>query len=221
MNISTQAVRLVLFIMRGSMKKALIITGGYINFNKIDINSDLYDLIIAADSGYISAEKLKILPNIIVGDFDSSKKPNINTKIVSFPTEKDETDTMIACNMAIDDGCEDLTIVGGTGGRIDHLLSNVFSLECLKAKGINSVLTDGENEITVLKNETVSISSKNKYFSIFSIGECKVTLSGCKYPLTEYTLPRYNPSYAVSNEVIDEYATVSVSGTAFLCKCIK
>ncbi len=203
------------------MKKALIITGGYINFEKIDLNSQGFNYIIAADSGYLAAERLDIKPEYIVGDFDSSPLPNTNAEIIKVPAEKDDTDTMLACNLAIELGATYLTIVGGTGGRADHFLSNVFSLEAFKENNVAAIMTDGDNTIRVIEDETVKIPNKNTYFSIFSLSPCKVTLTGCKYPLNNFSLPRENPSFAVSNEVTDDYAMISVIGRAILCECSK
>lgn len=203
------------------MEKALIITGGYINFERICIDPQNFDMIIAADSGYISAEKLNIVPDIIVGDFDSAPKPKLNAQILTMPAEKDDTDTMLACNIAIERGAKNILILGGTGGRADHFLSNVFSLETFCDRNIKAKLTDGENTITVLKDETVVLKNSSGYFSLFSLGECIVTLSGCKYPLNEYILTRANPSFAVSNEVTGEAANVTVQGKAILCESIQ
>ena len=203
------------------MKKAIVVTGGYINPDKINISSIEYDISIAADSGYLSAKKLGITPDIIVGDFDSAPKPICNAEIITLPPEKDFTDTMIACDIAIKRGAVSILILGGTGGRADHFLSNVFSLASLKDQGISATLTDGENTISVLKDETATVCNKNGYFSLLPLGEATVTLSKCKYPLDNYTLKSDNPSFAVSNEVIGENATVSVRGTVILCESIK
>ncbi len=203
------------------MKKALIITGGYININKINALPEYYDLIIAADSGYISAQKLQISPHTIVGDFDSASIPDTDAEIITFPSEKDDTDTMLACKLAIERGANKIDIIGGTGGRADHFLSNVYSIEIFKDIGVNVTLSDGENKITVLKNESLKIKNNSGYFSIFALGDCNVTANGCKYPLDNYFLTRENPSFAVSNEVIGEYATISVIGKALLCESQK
>ena len=203
------------------MKKALIITGGYINYITVDISADCFDLIIAADSGYVAANKLGFKPDIIVGDFDSSPRPITDSELITVPAEKDDTDTMLACNIAVERGANVLTIVGGTGGRSDHFLSNIFSLETFKDRGIDAVLTDGDNTIQVLKNQTVILPKGNEYFSLFPLSTCEVSLSGCKYPLEKYTLTRSNPSFAVSNEVAENFATITVNGKAILCQCKK
>ncbi|MBQ8836763.1 MAG: thiamine diphosphokinase [Clostridia bacterium] len=203
------------------MKNALIITGGYLNFERINVSADEYDIVIAADSGYLSAAKLHIAPDIIVGDFDSAVRPNTNAEIITVPAEKDDTDTMLACSIAIKRGAAELLILGGTGGRADHFLSNLFLLETFREQNIFATLTDGENILRVLQNETVTIENRGGYFSLFALDECTVTLTDCKYPLNEFTLPHSNPSFAVSNEVVGEKATVTVKGKAILCESVK
>ena len=203
------------------MKKALIITGGYINLEKVrNFNLDA-SIVLAADSGYSSAKKLNITPDIILGDFDSLKERiSTSAEIIKVPAEKDETDTMLACNIAIERGADELLILGGTGGRADHFLANVFFLEALAEKGIKATLTDGENTLYIVKDETVKVKNSGGYFSVFALDSCGVSLTGCKYPLVNYALNRTNP-FAVSNEVTDEFATVTIAGKAILCESKK
>lgn len=202
-------------------KTALVITGGYCNVDTVRRMLPVeVDLTIAADSGYATAMKLGITPDITMGDFDSYRDAlptGMNTLRVA--CEKDVTDTMLACEYAKDNGCRYITIVGGTGGRIDHSLSNVLYLEGLRRQGIRIKLTDGENTVQVILDETVTIPApepdEDGYFSVFALDTCVVTLAGCKYPLNHAQLVRQMP-YAVSNEVVGEYATVMVDGIAIL-----
>ncbi|MBQ8185576.1 MAG: thiamine diphosphokinase [Clostridia bacterium] len=196
---------------------ALVITGGYCNVQRakkmLPVSADL---VIAADSGYATAQELGITPDITMGDFDSYREalpPQM--KILRVPCEKDDTDTMLACEYARDHGCTYITIVGGTGGRIDHSISNVFYLEDLRRQGIRVKLTDGENTVQVIMDETVTVQNDGGYFSIFALDTCVVSLTGCKYPLSRAQLIRQRP-YAVSNEVTDECAVVTVQGSALL-----
>ncbi len=202
------------------MKKALIITGGFLNIEKTSVAPQSFDSIIAADSGYIAAEKLGITPHIILGDFDSAAVPKTAAELIIVPAEKDETDTMLACAVAIERGAEELLILGGTGGRADHFLSNLFLLESLCDNGIKATLNDGENTLRIICDESVRIANHGGYFSIFSLDACEVTLTGCKYPLEHCALSRTNP-FAVSNEVIGESATITVKGKAILCESTK
>lgn len=198
-------------------KTALVITGGYCNVEEAaHMLPESVDITIAADSGYATAQKLNITPDITMGDFDSYKDklpPEMN--ILKVACEKDVTDTMLACEYAKDSGCKYITIVGGTGGRIDHSISNVFYLEDLRRQGVKVKLTDGENTVQVIIDETVTVTSDGGYFSIFALDQCTVTETGCKYPLNNATLVRQRP-YAVSNEVAGEYAVITVEGAALL-----
>lgn len=198
-------------------KIALVITGGYCNVEAVKkLLPESVDLKIAADSGYMTAQKLGITPDITMGDFDSYKDklpPEMNTLRVA--CEKDVTDTMLACEYAKDNGCRYITIVGGTGGRIDHSISNVFYLEDLRRQGIRVKLTDGENTVQVILDETVTVKADGGYFSIFALDKCTVTEYGCKYPLNNATLVRQRP-YAVSNEVEGDYAVIKIEGAALL-----
>lgn len=196
---------------------ALIITGGYCNVQRAKKMLPVAaDLVIAADSGYATARELGITPDITMGDFDSYREalpPQMKTLRV--PCEKDVTDTMLACEYARDHGCTYITIVGGTGGRIDHSISNVFYLEDLRRQGIRVKLTDGENTVQVIMDETVTVQNDGGYFSIFALDSCIVSMTGCKYPLSRAQLIRQRP-YAVSNEVTGECAVVTVQGSALL-----
>jgi thiamine pyrophosphokinase len=200
-------------------KTALVITGGYCNVEAARRQLPVeVDLTIAADSGYATAEKLGITPDITMGDFDSYRDAlPTGMNVLRVACEKDVTDTMLACEYAKEQGCRYITILGGTGGRIDHSLSNVLYLEGLRREGIRVKLTDGENTVQVLLDETATVLKPEVegYFSVFALDSCVVTLTGCKYPLDCVRLVRQMP-YAVSNEVVGEYAKVQVDGAAIL-----
>ncbi len=53
--------------------------------------------IICADSGYRKCEKLGIKPDLVIGDFDSSDKPNFDCETIALDVRKDDTDTFFLC----------------------------------------------------------------------------------------------------------------------------
>ena len=204
------------------VKKALVITGGFCNTKGLGwLSPEGYCCIIAADSGLRTAKRLGIRPGIIVGDFDSlgripgKGKEEKGAEIIALPCEKDVTDTMFACGRAADLGCRDITIIGGTGGRVDHTISNVFFLEHLRDQGIRAMICDGSNTVRFAVDETVEIEGGGGYFSVFAVDRCMVTAEGCRYPLRNHELYRNDP-YAVSNEVEGKKAYVSVRGKAII-----
>jgi len=204
-------------------KWAVILTGGVCDTAALLRNVGLpHDpLVIAADSGYLKASPLGLSPHILVGDFDSipaeaMPREGEVPEIITAPAEKDETDTMLACEIAIGRGCGNILIAGGFGGRLDHELSNIFWLENLKDRGVDAAMTDGYGCIRILRDETAEIPKHDGYFSVFALETCTATLSGCKYPLNRAVLRRNLP-YAVSNEITAEKARIGIEGTALLC----
>ena len=206
--------------------RALIVTGGFCDTDALKKDGAFMAeaegaYIIAADSGLTAAEKLGLAPDLAAGDFDSyaGTLPE-GPEILRVPAEKDVTDTVLACSLAMERGYTRLTIVGGTGGRADHSLSNILWLYSLKKKGADAYLTDGRNEFRVLWDERTEIPRREGwYFSLFALGECEVSAVGCRYPLPEpVKLGWDNPSYAVSNEVTAERAVVTASGPVLLVR---
>jgi len=82
-------------------------------------------LIVAADSGLLLAEKAGFIPDWIIGDMDSVDTERLAAyapeKILRFPRDKDYTDTELAFSLLREKGCGPVWIIGGGGGRIDHL----------------------------------------------------------------------------------------------------
>lgn len=95
-------------------------------------------LVIAADSGADHALAVGLQPDVIVGDLDSIDPHTLteldgSAEIRQHPTDKDATDLELAVRAAFEAGATALQIVGGHGGRLDHLLGNyqlITSLEC-------------------------------------------------------------------------------------------
>ena len=74
-------------------------------------------LIIAADAGIEKLNKAGIMPDLIMGDFDSLGTRPSGENVRVFPIEKDDTDTMLALKEAISLGYDTVIISGGLGGK--------------------------------------------------------------------------------------------------------
>lgn len=198
------------------MKSYIFIGGGV---DKASLESPIQEnaLVIAADSGYDNAKALGNAErcDFIVGDFDSTKEKAFcsRAKIIRVPSEKDETDTQLAINTAIENGADELYIIGGLTGRLDHTLSNIYLLESLTNSGIYACICDGKNRVRYLKERSSLLIQKSeyKYFGLLPADrEIKgVSIDGAKYPLKNAKLTRNDPSFAISNEVTENFAMVS------------
>lgn len=105
---------------------------------------------IAADSGMMHAAALRIVPELWVGDFDSSgSELTIQYRDVpreSFPTEKDATDGAIAITEALARGATEILLLGGLGGQTDHTTGILGQGLQLARTGIRCLMTSGNEE---------------------------------------------------------------------------
>lgn len=199
----------------------LIISGGNIDIEFLNKNLTTcsYDNIIAVDKGLESLYLLKILPNHIVGDFDSVNETIINfynTKnipIHKYNPEKDYTDTDIAIKLAISLNSTNITIIGATGTRLDHTLANIHILCTCLEEEIPCKIIDPYNKIYLIKSK-IELEKSNiygKYISLIPLTSTVngVTLNGFKYPLKDYTL-KIGESLGISNEVVDDVAKIEI-----------
>ena len=136
--------------MEKEIKKCLIITGA--PEDDIDYYKHYIDgrFIIGADSGYKKCVKLNIKPNLIIGDFDSSTKPDTDIETIVLPVRKDDTDTLSAVKEAIKRGYNDIIILGGIGNRFDHTYNNVLVLNFCFDRNIKAVLINKHNKIEII-----------------------------------------------------------------------
>ena len=194
--------------------KAFIYTGGDVWTEHITEVPQEDDLILAADAGLLTARKLGVVPQILLGDFDSLGEPDVpdGTELIRVPVEKNDTDTQLAVRVAIERGAKELVIVGGLGGRVDHTLSALAILEDLSSKQVRAILTNGKNRVRFIRNSGALIAkSKFRFFSLIAADPVVkgVSVDGCKYPLKNAKLSRLN-QYAVSNEITGNCALIEI-----------
>ena len=198
-------------------KTAFIYTGGTVFDEYVIEKPEKGDLVIAADAGYLTAKKMGVTPDILLGDFDTLGEENIPDGIecLRVPAEKNDTDTQLAVQVAIERGVWEIVIIGGLSGRLDHTLSTLAILEDLwerKAGRIYATLTDGKNRVRFVRSSGVILPrSQYRFFSLIAADETVkgITLDGCKYPLKNGRISRRN-QWAVSNEIVGNCALIEI-----------
>ena len=197
------------------MKRALIFGGGVYGGEFPAISPG--DFIVAADKGCEILKSYGIEPHITVGDFDSSSFiPEKNTLVL--PVEKDVTDSHAAVNIALQNGCDEIHIYGGMGGRPDHTFANYSLVISLAQRGVRALLFGEGYAVTGVSNGKISLSGKKgSTVSVFSWTEVSrgVTFSGLKYPLENAEL-KNTFALGVSNSLTDESAEISVADGTLL-----
>ncbi len=172
------------------------------------------DVIVCADSGLAYALRCGITPHILLGDFDSYTDPLPSApEIIRLPAEKDDTDTQFALRLGLERGIREFLIAGGIGGRLDHTLGALSTLNFAVSQGATALMTDGNQWVEVLKGPVTRTykADGTKYFSLISLTEeCEgITLEGFKYSLENASLP-FDTALGVSNEIVSPTAFLSV-----------
>ena len=172
------------------------------------------DFVIAADAGYLVCRRTGIVPDLLLGDFDSMDQPADFVNVHRSPVEKDDTDTMLAVRTALDQGCGEIYIYGGTGGkRLDHTLANLQTLLFIRRRGARGYLYDDDFVWTVLENESLTIEKTVEWglFSAFCLGDRAegINEDGFQYPLRDAVLTPEFP-LGVSNHILEPTAVITV-----------
>ena len=176
-------------------------------------------LLIAADRGLLFLDRNGIVPDLIVGDFDSvpagyedrylKKHPAV--EVHRYRWEKDYTDTEIAARRAVEKGCREIDFLGTTGTRFDHVLGTVQLLAMLSERGVVGRIVDPYNRITIHQS-SFRIRKREqwgKYVSLFAWGtEVRgMTLTGFHFPMENGRITNAE-TLTVSNEIENECAEV-------------
>lgn len=183
--------------------KCLIIAGAPdYDIDLIKEQSQKNDLIICADKGYSYAKSAGIKPDIVIGDFDSfTGTVSGDFEILRFNSDKDQTDTHICVDKALEKGCKEITILSAIGGRLDHTLGNLCLLGYIADKGGRGVLLSKKERIELLtQGVTVFSGMDSLTFSVIPFGceSVMISIKGAKYCLDDYNM-KCCPPIGVSN----------------------
>ena len=136
-----------------SQRPAVVVAGGD-PIAPADVDALPADaLVIAADSGLDAATDNGIPVDLVVGDLDSASPQAIararraGVPISQHPIDKDATDLELALAAAVRSGAVEILVLGGFGGRLDHLLANTLLLAAPMLDGIAVVWRIGRTTV--------------------------------------------------------------------------
>lgn len=213
------------------MRKALIVTGGKLDlaFARSFLNEHHFDKVIAVDAGLAAVDALGLVPDYVVGDFDTAdaeliaaykKLPHIVWEV--HKPEKDETDTELARSCAVALGCGEIVFLGATGGRLDHLLGNLHALYDCMQRGIMASIVDTQNKVYLLDEGKTFYRDRQwgTYVSFLPYTQevHGITLRGFAYPLTQKDIRRGEEvGLCISNEVVADRAELQFEDGVLIC----
>ncbi len=176
--------------------------------------------VVAADSGVDVAEGLGLAVHLAVGDFDSVTADGLRRArargavVERHPAAKDETDLELALRGALDRRPQRIVVVGGGGGRLDHLLGNLGVLTAPFLAGVNVTAHLAEARLTVVRPGRPAdlIGAPGDLVTLLPVhgSAAGVVTDGLRYPLCDEALPA-GTSRGVSNVLDGSTASVSIS----------
>jgi len=175
------------------------------------------DIIIGADKGAECLIDDSIKTFAVIGDFDSIDKDAIrwfkdkDVNMIKAEEKKDETDTMLAVQLAVEHGADTIYILGGLGKRLDHQFANISILMYARKKGADAWLIDDNNRVCLLKDKQSFETGIGDHFSVFSLSKRTEFLSseGLKFSLNGLVLRRDTP-IGVSNMAESKIVTIAI-----------
>ena len=157
------------------------------------------DFYIFCDCGLKHKEALGVAPDLVVGDFDSWERPQLenameiseeealaehlkvkaglcavdqkeaDAELIVLPHKKDDTDSVFAVKEGIRRGFDEFLLLGVTGQRMDHTLANVYLLLMLEAHGKRAMIVDDLSEMMIVGREPVFIEHGFSFFSLIAL----------------------------------------------------
>lgn len=176
-------------------------------------------LVVAADSGADVARSLGMLPDVIVGDFDSVSAEGLAAvgEQRRFPVDKDATDLALALAEARDRGAGSVSVVGGSGGRLDHFLANVAALTCDDLAPVSVDALMGPARLWVVRGRRTISGKVGQVVTLLACGgpAIGVRTTGLAWALEGETLEP-GSTRGVSNVLEAPAATVTVGSGLLL-----
>jgi thiamine pyrophosphokinase len=201
---------------RISLKTVALIANGTLEDSQRLKNEILeHSRIVAVDGGFLHCQTMGIVPDGVVGDFDSwTQDLPSGVPVLRLPQHKDHTDLEVAIQKEFEGGADQITLYGAWGGRIDHSLTNALLLgrypKKLRLKTSQEILfaIDGFTELAAIEGQTLSL--------IPLYGPATgITTSGLKWELDQGRLDMN--FIGISNQCMQALVTIQIEHGLLLC----
>ena len=203
--------------------KMILVAGGAVTPEFLKRYSDPDDrrtCLVGIDAGVLRLEEAGLVPDVVIGDFDSVSPEERERIRKGYPQNlflnpvKDDTDMEAAVRYAIEQRPEEILILGATGGRMDHTVTNLRLLVLFVEADLHAYLLDEHSRIRILKRSATLDKNElyGPYVSLLPVLETvrDITLRGFKYPLEQASLEPFS-SLGVSNELEEETGEIIFS----------
>ena len=182
---------------------------------------------VAVDGGYLFFGRSGLVPDLLIGDFDSLKKlPGklpTKTRVVRFPSDKDKTDTELALDYCLDQGITQIDLVQPSLGDADHFLANLFLLtrasRLIGRKKVSLRLVGPGYEVFLVSDGRIGFRrAGGSVVSVVPVsGAITLTCRGTAFNVTRAGIAR-GRTRATRNRIMAVDAWFEVAGKAFVIR---
>jgi len=174
--------------------------------------------LLCADGGANKARELGIIPDVIIGDFDSitkKTKKHFSSVPLIHLTDQYSTDLEKALDYLIANNFSSALVIGAMGERPDHTLSN-FSILLKYHSTLTAKFLDERCSVEVIQKRTRFTANLGQKISLLPMGKCSgITTAGLKYPLKRETL-ELGVREGTSNEASSREVKITVEKGSLL-----
>ena len=178
----------------------------------LDVLETDFDVFVGVDAGSLFLLQHQLPLDMVIGDFDSVSPADFQQieqaakELIQAPAEKDDTDLELALKTVFERYPQaQARVFGALGGRIDHLLSNLFlASEPDLAPFMGRMELAGEDNRILFRpagQHRLSPIEGMTYISFMPSDGSHLTIENAKYPLREENF-FFKKCYS-SNEFLD------------------
>ncbi len=168
------------------MKALIIANGTQPTSERLRMLSAQAGYVVCADGGANAARRAGLLPDVLVGDFDSVH-PTVLAHFTKHGVDirhesgQDDTDLEKALRLVVERGARYVTITGATGRLLDHSLGNLAILSRY-ARSLEITLEDADYYIDILTRARRFPAFAGQRVSIVPLPSAEgIQLKGLKY----------------------------------------
>ncbi len=173
--------------------------------------------VIAADGGLVEATRLGLHVDLLIGDLDSAPAEAVAAyeagggRVDRHPTDKDASDLELAMDAAVAGGADTLLVLGGDGGRLDHVLGVCFLLGSSRYAGATVDAVLGRALVHIVRGERQLTGTPGETVSLFALGgpATGVATTGLRWQLDDDQLAA-GSTWGLSNEFAEGDASIRV-----------
>jgi thiamine pyrophosphokinase len=151
---------------------------------------DVKPILVAVDGGLATFRKLRLRPDLFVGDVDSARRVPRGIDACVYPVAKDFSDLSGGLRESRKLGAEIVVIAGFLGGRLDHEWANLLEVAAA-ARGFAGIAAPSSRGLVAITSLGLRARTRpRKPVSVFAMGGgARVTVRGASWELVRKALP--------------------------------